>query len=103
MEKSFTGLLNLTLLVPTPSGLNGGLHQHRGDHERNPLLDSPLFDGGGGGSTEVLEQSAGHGFGGQASGPSQICPEVSKALSGVLLIAEQKKRNEEATKVSNEF
>ena len=94
--------MNSTHLAPTPSGLNGGLHQHRGDHERNPLLDSPLFDGGGGGgSTEVLEQST--GFGGQASGPSQICPEVSKALSGVLLIAEQKKRNEEATKVSNEF
>jgi len=87
---------------PAPPGLNGGLHQHRGDHERNPLLDSPLFDGGGGGgSTEVLEQST--GFGGQASGPSQICPEVSKALSGVLLIAEQKKRNEEATKVIEDW
>ena len=32
--------------------------------------------------------------------PSTLCPEVSKALSGVLLIAEQKKRMEESTKVS---
>ena len=30
---------------------------------------------------------------------SDCCPEVSKALSGVLLIAEQKKRMEESTKV----
>lgn len=30
-----------------------------------------------------------------------LCPEVSKALSGVMLIAEQKKRMEESTKVTN--
>ena len=47
-----------------------------------------------------------HPFGTYASdfdpppGASLLCPEVSKALSGVLLIAEQKKRNEECTKVS---
>ena len=29
-----------------------------------------------------------------------LCPEVAKALSGVMLIAEQKKRLEESTKVS---
>ena len=29
-----------------------------------------------------------------------LCPEVSKALSGVMLIAEQKKRMEESTRVS---
>ena len=46
-----------------------------------------------------------HPFGTYASdfdpppGASLLCPEVSKALSGVLLIAEQKKRNEECTKV----
>ncbi|CAB4067770.1 CHRNN [Lepeophtheirus salmonis] len=32
---------------------------------------------------------------------SDVCPEVSKALSGVMLIAEQKKRLEESTKVRN--
>lgn len=31
-----------------------------------------------------------------------LCPEVSKALSGVMLIAEQKKRLEESTKVSRD-
>lgn len=31
--------------------------------------------------------------------PHLMCPEVSKALSGVMLIAEQKKRLEESTKV----
>ena len=47
-----------------------------------------------------------HPFGTYASdfepppGASLLCPEVSKALSGVLLIAEQKKRNEECTKVT---
>ena len=33
-------------------------------------------------------------------GANLLCPEVSKALSGILLIAEQKKRNEECTKVT---
>ena len=35
---------------------------------------------------------------GQGQGHT-LCPEVSKALSGVMLIAEQKKRLEESTKV----
>jgi len=50
-----------------------------------------------------------HPFGTYASdfepppGASLLCPEVSKALSGVLLIAEQKKRNEECTKVIEDW
>lgn len=36
-------------------------------------------------------------------GASLLCPEVSKALAGVLLIAEQKKRNEECTKVIEDW
>ena len=58
---------------------------------------------GGGGSPEGVRSA--HPFGTYQSdfdlppGASLLCPEVSKALSGVLLIAEQKKRNEECTKV----
>ena len=58
------------------------------------------------GDPESPEAARGsHPFGTYASdfepppGASLLCPEVSKALSGVLLIAEQKKRNEECTKV----
>ena len=32
-----------------------------------------------------------------------ICPEIYKALDGILFIAEHKKRNEESTKVDKEF
>jgi len=62
------------------------------------MLDSPLFEG----ATEVLEHHAKEAMEG-GSGSNMICPEVSKALSGVLLIAEQKKRNEEATKVIEDW
>ena len=36
-----------------------------------------------------------------AHGSHHICPEMKKALQGVFLIAEQKKRIEESTKVSH--
>ena len=46
-------------------------------------------------------QGSGGSFAGCYShhGAHTLCPEVSKALSGVMLIAEQKKRMEESTKV----
>ena len=37
-----------------------------------------------------------------AHGSHHICPEMRKALQGVFLIAEQKKRIEESTKVSDD-
>ena len=37
-----------------------------------------------------------------AHGSHHICPEMKKALQGVFLIAEQKKRIEESTKVSSQ-
>ena len=44
----------------------------------------------------------GHGGGGGSMyfQHSTLCPEVARALNGVMLIAEQKKRLEESTKVS---
>ena len=65
-------------IPPPPPPLNG--------RAPPPMVDSPLFEG----ATEILDHN---------DRSNMICPEVSKALSGVLLIAEQKKRNEEATKV----
>ena len=38
-----------------------------------------------------------------AHGSHHICPEMKKALQGVFLIAEQKKRIEESTKVSTQL
>ena len=37
-----------------------------------------------------------------AHGSHHVCPELRKALQGVFLIAEQKKRIEESTKVSSD-
>ena len=39
----------------------------------------------------------------KATHHNQLCPEVSKALAGVMLIAEQKKRMEESIKVINQL
>ena len=65
--------------------------------------------GGGGGNNRKFANGGRqrHMAGGGASNPygphphgqHALCPEVAKALSGVMLIAEQKKRLEESTKV----
>ena len=65
--------------------------------------------GGGGGNNRKFANGgrqrhmAGGGannpYGPHPHGQHALCPEVAKALSGVMLIAEQKKRLEESTKV----
>jgi len=75
------------------------------------------ISGGGGRSKRYRSPAAGDGWSSPANqhlndvdgvnnladccpnGGHRLCPEVSKALSGVMLIAEQKKRMEESTKV----
>ena len=99
--------------------LNGGCRIHGSSTE---ALHKSI--GGGGSSSGIMKQSAVTGIrqrqgGGnrkfvnsnrqrhmagnssQYPNPGQhtLCPEVAKALSGVMLIAEQKKRLEESTKV----
>ena len=72
-----------TSKLPPPPGPPG----HQAGHAQ---ANSPLF---GAAAAEVFDSC-----GGGQGGP-MLCPEVSRALSGVLLIAEQKKRMEESTKV----
>ena len=88
---------------------NDNLHRRFSTYLSSLTMDNAMSQKTGQTTTGDAESPEGvrgsHPFGTYASdfepppGASLLCPEVSKALSGVLLIAEQKKRNEECTKV----
>ncbi len=105
---------------PGSGPLNGGCRVHGGGHSRENIAttatagriktsgNTTFLDGGiPGRKPELGTNRQGAKFYSPAGAADcsgnhrghTLCPEVSKALAGVMLIAEQKKRMEESTKV----
>ncbi|XP_059098784.1 acetylcholine receptor subunit alpha-like isoform X2 [Tigriopus californicus] len=101
----------------TMSGSQSGFHSNKASASHLNVSGGGPGGAGGRGPGGLANRLGNGGGGGGARGsniepeaplftqyqPHLMCPEVSKALSGVMLIAEQKKRLEESTKVIEDW